>query len=971
MKGLNVKKLAAIGLGAALLGTALAPMVTAKDVSELTKSDIIGSNGSPIVSIVGGSNGASVSDYVWAGNIAVRVAQLATTERDVVVTPGTDAGSAEPTGLLVDVSVGGTSAYSTESSYTYDTNTLESGTAAGNYEWTKTLTDSQLKFLQDKSTTYKLNGTSYTQKITESIGIQVDAKFDTDNSTVDGDLIATAKGSGDFNYTVQIQDGLPPTFTSGDTNKMDVYFFGSKYKVQGVTGTSGIYKITLMKDAATKTYYEGSSITGLEGRDAYAGKKLTVTFDSITETSSEATYKADFSLYDDNGTLIDTYQASVAAYLNDQFVDSDGDYPLKSVVYIETISLESTNNKGKITVTTGSDILELKQNAVYPYSSTDTKTSDDYWKIKMSTTTQTNTSEVLSIYEIAVVNNDITGPAYKNESNAIYAGDDALHTGKSNEFNLLDYGDATTNEGIAGYNFAKMIFDGWKNSEPTTVIKIGGGTLASGGISYYDNGGVAYTGAEAIPFYLQKALGSTGSFDFVDETFYYACSSTDPTTSVDFNVTSGTDKLNGLDAGFYQNGAAVDVGWFWTTDGNVTRTAGQTVDFNGVTYTFNHITAGEAEFTADGNCTFASEDLGTTTPPTDSGETYLDTDNLYNTFYYGDSNTHLMAFRANPVTISASSFTDNYEYAFYVNETRSEFWLLLDSSTNFSGYYNADVGITGTDTDEDGAEEWAYYLPDTTTFAGAVSNVFFVANFQVAQDGDSSWDANVAITTANGKPVSLPNSNLSWWAWDVNVFAGTAGTTNGYILSLDSARDPYITKGYTEYGTKITTDSTESVFTIPQNQEKLKFVVAGEATTTSTTGGEALIDLAKGDQGKTTGGTTVTIDDIKYTAGVCGVGDAVATPSKYTNVMSAGNLVYDDTTSPAGAHIIMGGYKVNELAVGLSLSDGTSLEDTLTQPGDYVAELLDNGDIVVAGYTADDTETAAKKLISALDQLVG
>lgn len=58
-----------------------------------------------------------------------------------------------------------------------------------------------------------------------------------------------------------------------------------------------------------------------------------------------------------------------------------------------------------------------------------------------------------------------------------------------------------------------------------------------------------------------------------------------------------------------------------------------------------------------------------------------------------------------------------------------------------------------------------------------------------------------------------------------------------------------------------------------------------------------------------------------------------------------------------------------KLAENVELSDGTTLEAALTAAGNYETQLLDNGDIIVAGYTAQDTATAAQKLIDALDAL--
>ena len=76
MKGLSIKKLAAVGICAALVGTALAPIVSA---ISLTKSDLYDSTtGEPIVKVVAGAD-AGYSDWVWAGRIAAKLASKAYT----------------------------------------------------------------------------------------------------------------------------------------------------------------------------------------------------------------------------------------------------------------------------------------------------------------------------------------------------------------------------------------------------------------------------------------------------------------------------------------------------------------------------------------------------------------------------------------------------------------------------------------------------------------------------------------------------------------------------------------------------------------------------------------------------------------------------------------------------------------------------------------------------------------------------
>ena len=164
MKGFNVKKLAAIATGAALLGTAIAPIVTATNV---TKSDIYNSSGSPIVNIVVGSE-AQVSDAIWAGNLAAKIAEKAATTQTVEVSVGGGDGGEigadiDLSDLTVDVTVGGTVTFGAGSKR-YNVN-LNSGSAGGDVEVltamdssdTNALTDAQLPHLSDEIVNQKVN----------------------------------------------------------------------------------------------------------------------------------------------------------------------------------------------------------------------------------------------------------------------------------------------------------------------------------------------------------------------------------------------------------------------------------------------------------------------------------------------------------------------------------------------------------------------------------------------------------------------------------------------------------------------------------------------------------------------------------------------------------------------------------------------------------------------------------------------
>src|SRR3989344_6237049 len=173
MKRFNVKKLAAIAAGAALVAGAVAPIASG---ITLQKSDLFSASGSPLVDIVVGSN-AAVSDVVWAGNIAAKLAQNAGTTTPVTCSATGTCENATPSieGLTVDFTVGGTVSY--EDAKTYKNVALDSETGSnkeigiGRSTQNGWLPDSQLGHLYNKSTTYKYGGSDYSITQKEFIGV--------------------------------------------------------------------------------------------------------------------------------------------------------------------------------------------------------------------------------------------------------------------------------------------------------------------------------------------------------------------------------------------------------------------------------------------------------------------------------------------------------------------------------------------------------------------------------------------------------------------------------------------------------------------------------------------------------------------------------------------------------------------------------------------------------------------------------
>ena len=187
----------------------------------------------------------------------------------------------------------------------------------------------------------------------------------------------------------------------------------------------------------------------------------------------------------------------------------------------------------------------------------------------------------------------------------------------------------------------------------------------------------------------------------------------------------------------------------------------------------------------------------------------------------------------------------------------------------------------------------------------------------------------------------------------------------------------YLKKGYTEDGAKL--DIADNVMTMisPASRLYLKMSVVGSAATTSTTG-TACTPAITADGGKCTTSTgteitltklTPTVEQVKYTAG-CSADQLEVANVTANQVVPAGDLVVTDEDVVAGGnHVLVGGYLVNTLAKVATIG-GASLEEVLTADNPVVVEVTDDGDYVVAGYSADDTVDAAQQFIAELDKLL-
>ncbi len=982
MKGLSIKKLAAVGIGAALVGTALAPMVSA--ALSLQKSDIYGASGSPNVSIVVGSD-AQVSDGVWAGNIAAKIAEKATMTKTVSVsgTPGEGGGSdASVSDLSVDLTIGGTVSYGAGSKqYKFDLNSKAGQIEINADNDTNALTDAQLPHLYNQSLTQKVAGANTTPTIQEKIGVEVDAKFDTSSSIKD--VVAFING-GKFYWEVVLGSagidlGDTTYEDSGSTDAVKVILFGEQYSLSNATLTGTKY-IKLVKTSAKESYNEGETITGLIGAGLYDGQDVTAKLVQIVQSGAAVTsYTATFELYDSSGTKIDTQTVASTSNLKDTFVDSNDDYALQSNLYIDTIAVGATSAQGYVEITKGTDTVELYDGSGYPYDSTDTTGIYDY-----SVTLTANDTN--NLYKIRVQNSRDTwnntstgnGPLYPTIAGQSLTGNEGV---------TAVFGQALA-EGTLGKGYATVEYAGFEGSQEKTTLEFG--KNITGLDPSAEAGGFSFRGADDtehnIPFYLKLSNNGLtgGSFLFDTKTIWY---------KIDDGSGASTDLNITIAEGDYINGNIwTDVNYAATNDVNiglVGGTAGN--DYNIVGGADNFVVIEDVNYIVTGGTS-----AGTTIYVTVPGYAEFRQNNSTGTLLYNmsgetaDEAEGKLFFSQN--VVQDHNTADNVDlvgngdrsvyYAFmYPNDTNaaSSFFLMLDGDIIGSDegsviqnskaieYWGTAMPLDDGTYTEDEVLDYTCFIPKDSDFNSADlftdPNAYFVSGFRI-DDEVSTGDFNVFIDNDDGGLIGpFPNSNLSYFGEDVS-FTSTnlswnlrSGTTSSYLQS-----------GYTGKGTKawLLDSDAGAKLSIPENKEETLIYVLGTEYETESSG-ESL-SVAEGETGITSAGTTILIEAVNYTASCSGgdgdAGSCSATPTTYEAPASVSTLVHLDVDNVTGKKIIVGGPIVNSVAAGVS-----GLADRLTAAGDTVAEVDASGDIVIAGYNAGDTQRAAQDLINAIDNL--
>jgi len=294
------------------------------------------------------------------------------------------------------------------------------------------------------------------------------------------------------------------------------------------------------------------------------------------------------------------------------------------------------------------------------------------------------------------------------------------------------------------------------------------------------------------------------------------------------------------------------------------------------------------------------------------------------------------------------------KYAVGLDTSEEKLFLLLDDQT-IDGQYG-DIVVLGTDINgestiyADTTTGGTFYMPGEVggDFATMIENTVdynttYVPTETIDEDYASLFKVqvlyntdkyiDVVINSATGEVIQYGASTNS-----PNGIPGpayqAAYSDNGSISATLRIREG-ATNGlemfYDTYGTKVYLDEAVLNVTVPEAQAKVEIQAIGGTITTNADG------------------KVCTTEDVETTTPV--------TTAKYTGAELS--IMDASKAATTGNYIVIGGWAVNTLFP-------PALTERLAKEGDKVSEVV-NGDVILAGFTANDTTQIVDDLIAALE----
>jgi hypothetical protein len=851
-------------------------------------------------------------------------------------------------------------------------------------------------------------------------------------------------------------------------------------------------RVELIRASAERTYNEGDEITGLIGKGTYEGQELKIVVGEGF-TRGGTTVVVELSLFDSNGTLIDSDQFQTG---DDEsvFVDENDDEVLRSGIYIQEINKridEGFQEVFKPSILVGDNRIELNEGRGFPFDQDDTDGIYDF-DVDLVFSSETDPTPAATTFSD---NNTLKKIVIFNEALTFDNDDSYLRsTGRAGgPFSALNPNNGFENITLktdTGDPFIQVEYGGFE-TEVYRYLRIGRGVSESTGhVEYTDVADVYHK----IPLEILNLETSTNfgagrifSFDEGAQDYYYEALTTDvnvaiPTSYVFHGSGPGNGRSQGasttmtLGSTALENGQRLNGIPLWDVnanvtsagaDGNVTITSplqvinggyvptnctekivGDTCIVNGIRYTVGDafLTATHPSLSIDTNyvvltsptsftivegtavsgtlvpeplkegqyrdCGDVIDGCGTTFglgaaigfgPATQNGLGSVPTtaQMVRGRLFLDDGNVSPVPFRLeglddrqfdySPVIVDTGGRTDVFLTLFKQTQFTQDggSWRFLGTDATYTGsaVLFPYVGGTGEDVAKTAGTSTVtsldlnWYAIDDSDYGlfsfDETDPNFLTAVFQVGEgeDGtaDTTYELTVYVDTENDRLVDAGDDEITQPKFEAQYdVPGYNGITNEDFRLRSDRQETYMSRAFTDFGSKVEVDGSQFTMNYPEKRpESIVYVIGKGDVQTVVTGGQSYT-VGEGKTITTETGDTITIDAVNFGNATC-VGRAAetevactATPSKVNAVAPVPNpIVYLDTSAPVGTNIIVGGPIVNQLAADIS-----GLANKLSSPGDRVAEVdATSGDIVVAGYTANDTGRAAQELIDSIDAL--
>lgn len=924
MRSINVKKLVAIAGGAALLGAALTPLVGA--AVNLQKSDIYNSTGQANVDIVVGTNGADVSDYMAAGNIARAISNHAVTSRQITLNPTAGStGTANVTGATVTVRVGGTTTVSQDARQFLDMNVLSQDGSVAEIK-DQNVGDAFFETFANDSKDYTVNSADSSYTNIEQIRLTTNLLFDASDSDVE-DFVAYIE-KGDLRYLSLISGGnrdINAGYTDdSDTNYLPISFLGKPYVIDSITSSA----VVLVSDNPARTFVAGDSFEAV-GID---GKTYTVVVSDIY--TNGANNEVELTLQDAEGNVVDTDTAQSSQEI---VFKVNGQEVLSTVISVDSVRsafIEGGAQGFSVRLIIGADRVEIRNNEPFPYY---TGAEDSDWEGHLLFANG-------GLKEIGIKNDNLVW----DDTNPLIS---SAHT-----FNQ-DLGPTSISlfEGTDIEELGTVEFKGWYTqgvnftdvSFTNDDADVSGASATYGSINFTTTDSVEHNIPALIRLSTSNDPTSVYNFTFAGKDYSYTFDRTNDIFTL---------KQGDLDSSSFPS-AGVDVNVpIRLANGQVDRAAPAT-DIN--------VTLSENQNNFSVKYVLKR---GRTSSGTPSDDIYL----ALRTQDFGTlewTSGHL-SFLGTLIDSNAGN-----PWAFNVGNGGAD--------ANFALDYN-NTGAAGQGVDLNKGLGW--YNPSLTDWNGVnPSNspyYYRFAAFRIAEGASGTNAPGAGTTSTNFGRFTVLIDTEDGWSGTVDT---TADSRTGYsnngtavyynagaldvnlLLSEDNDSSDY-SMAWSDFGTKVWVDDREAFLTLPSSMMKGYVVVAPAGSVEVQTGGD-VFEVMWG-KSVTTGGTTVAIDDITGVT-VTGGSDANAPAAQTVTVMepAAANgrpMVKSDQSAPSGTVILVGGPFVNRLSA--QLTDAPEMQSA-SDVAPVALYTHSNGSkhILVAGYTADGTTQAANDLISWLN----